>query len=104
MTWSISAARARKLDHIAGDPRVSWLFHTSQYGEVATFHGKAQVLESPTIAQQVWDRLAECARAYSMNALSDDAAVDFVLIETEVQQVELLWPERDIVTPRTVKL
>ena len=102
--YTLTGRRTRKLKHIKTHAEVCWVFATAQYGEIATLYGTAQVLSGPVVAQQVWDRLADCARAYAMNVLSDQRNVEFVTIETVIHTVEYLCPAKGIVVPEPVSL
>jgi len=102
--YTLTGQHTRKLQYLEKNPCVSWLFADSQYQSVVMLKGKAQVLTSPLIAQKAWERLADAARTYSVNALSDENNTDFAVIVTEVTYVDLLWPEQGIVTPQAIDL
>ena len=102
--YTLTGRHTVKLENIARNPAVSWLFSAEGYERVVTLKGTAEVLDAPVIAQKAWDRLAQAARAYSMNALSDEDNLDFVVIETRVTHADLLYPEKGLVKPETVEL
>ena len=102
--YTLSGKQTRKLEHLAHQPEICWLFNSAHYAEVVTLHGQARVLDSPVVAQPVWDRLAECAQAYSMNALSNEDNLEFVVVETTVETIEFICPRMGIVQPQTVTL
>lgn len=97
--YTLTGKTTRKVEQIRRNPAVTWVFSTPGYGEVVTLLGAARVLESPLMAQSVWDRLVDAARAYSLNGLADDENLEFVTIETQVQRVELLAPRLKVVSP-----
>lgn len=102
--YTLSGKTTRKLQHIQANNRVTWLFHSPHYNDVVTLHGRAEALESPVVAQPVWDRLSECARAYAMNALSNESNLEFVVIETRIELLEFICPRMKIYQPRVVKV
>lgn len=94
----------RKVQQIKANPNVCWVFSTEDYADVVTLHGDAEVLTAPLVRQNVFDRLMDCARKWSMNALSADENLEFVTIKTTVRRVEVLSPRRKIFTPRALRL
>ena len=102
--YTLTGKHTVKLENIRRNPAVSWVFSANDYERVVTIKGGAEILESPVIAQKAWDRLAEAARAYSMNALSDEANLDFVVIHTHVKHLDLLYPKEGIVRPEPIEI
>jgi general stress protein 26 len=77
---------------------VCWVFSSEGYGDVVTLRGTATIVEEPILLQKIWDRLSEWTRPYVMSVTGDDDA-EFVAIETEVHEVELISPRRQIYQP-----
>ncbi len=102
--YTLTGRKTRKIKQLERNPAVSWLFSREGYEEIVTLHGKARVLSAPVVSQQVWDRLADSARRYVMNVLSNPENVEFVTIETEVESVEYLCPSRGLVAPRVIPM
>jgi len=102
--YTLTGRHTAKLDNLARNPAVSWLFSAEGYERVVTLKGTAEVLDEPVVAQKAWDRLAQAARAYSMNALSDEDNLDFVVIETHVTYADLLYPDKGLVKPEAIEL
>jgi len=102
--YTLTGKHTVKLQNLARNPAVAWLFSAEGYERVVTLKGTAEILDAPVVAQKAWDRLAQAARAYSMNALSDEDNLDFVVIETRVTEVDLLYPEKGLVKPEPVDL
>lgn len=102
--YTLTSVGTRKLDQLADNSAVTWVFHSPNYGKIITLYGQAREMASPVVAQPVWDRLADCAKAYSMNALSNRENVDFAIIETVVERVEFIAPREKIVVPIEVQV
>ncbi len=100
---SVSARGARKLDQLAADEHVCWLFSDERHEEVATFYGVAQTFEHDTEASPLWQRLREASHPYAMDVLSDPENLWFVAMETTVQRIEYLAPAKDLTHPVSVK-
>lgn len=102
--YTLTGKHTRKLENLRKNPAVAWVFSVNDYERVVTLKGTAEILEAPVMAQKAWDRLAEAARAYSMNALSDEANLEFVVIHTHVTYLDLLYPSRGLVRPEPIEL
>lgn len=102
--YTLTGRSTRKIDHIENNPHVTWLFSSPHYSEVISLMGTAKLLDSPVVQQSVWDRLAECAQAYGMNALSNTENLEFIVIETTVTSMEYLNPGEGVNHPRTIDL
>jgi general stress protein 26 len=102
--YTLTPSGTRKLAHLAHNDNVCWVFSSPEFSDVVTLIGKARVLRSPMVAQQVWDRLMECVRLYCMSALSDDTNLELVTIEVQVRRIELLSPRLHLYQTVTVEL
>jgi general stress protein 26 len=100
--YTLTGKTTRKVANIEANPRVCWVFFSPEYADVVTLYGRATVLESPTVTQEVWDHLANAARAYSMNVASDEHNVEFVVIETKVDTIEYLCPGLGMTAPKRI--
>lgn len=102
--YTLTGKRTRKLKHIERNPVVCWQFTAPNYEEVIKLTGRATILSAPVVSQQVWDRLAEAARTYVMNVLSNQDNLEFVTIETQIDSVEYISATKGLVSPRIVKM
>lgn len=96
---SLSARGARKLDQIDTNPRVCWLFSDGHDDEVVTIIGTMRRLESPNMAEPVWQRLGEATRKYAMNLLSEPENLWFEGLETKITQIEYMSPASGLTHP-----
>ena len=96
---SLSARGARKLDHLATNPNVCWLFADSHDDEVVTILGKMQRLETPNMAEPAWQRLNTAAEKYAMNLLSEPENLWFEGLETTITQIEYMAPGKGLTHP-----
>ncbi|MFN3167718.1 MAG: pyridoxamine 5'-phosphate oxidase family protein [Phycisphaeraceae bacterium] len=96
---SLSARGARKLDQIDTNPNVCWLFSDEHDDEVVTILGTMQRLESPNMAEPVWQKLGDAAKQYAMNLLSEPENLWFEGLETRITQVEYMNPAKGLTHP-----
>lgn len=96
---SLSARGARKLDHLATNPNVCWLFADNQDNEVVTLLGTMRRLESPNMAEPVWQRLNQAAEKYAMNLLSEPENLWFEGLQTTITQIEYMAPGKGLTHP-----
>lgn len=96
---SLSARGARKLDHLADNNQVCWLFSDGHDDEVVTLLGTMQRLESPNMAEPVWQRLNDAASKYSMNLLSEPENLWFEGLVTTITQIEYMAPNKGLTHP-----
>lgn len=102
--YTLCGKGTRKTQHLAKNPAVCWAFSSEDAMDVVTLFGEAKVMESPAVAQAVWDRLMECARIYVANPLTENNNIEFVTIETTVTRLEYLSPRLKIYQPISVDL
>jgi general stress protein 26 len=102
--YTLTPSGTRKLEQLKHNDNVTWVFSAPEFSDVVTLTGKARVLASPMVAQQVWDRLMECVRLYCMSALNDDSNLELVTIEVQVRQIELVSPRLHLYQPAAVSL
>lgn len=96
---SLSARGARKLDHIDTNANVCWLFADPHDDEVVTVIGTMTRLETPNMAEPVWQKLGEAAKQYAMNLLSEPENLWFEGLETTITQVEYMNPAAGLTHP-----
>lgn len=101
---SLSARGARKLDHLATNANVCWLFADSHDDEVLTLTGTMQKLESPNMAEPAWERLGKAAEKYAMNLLDEAENLWFEGLETTITQIEYMNPAKGLTHPVVYKL
>lgn len=96
---SLSARGARKLDHLAENASVCWLFSDEKDDEVVTLLGKMVRLESPNMAEPAWQRVGKAAEKYAMNLLSEPENLWFEGLETTITQLEYMAPSKGLTHP-----
>ncbi|MFI4861379.1 MAG: pyridoxamine 5'-phosphate oxidase family protein [Phycisphaerales bacterium JB063] len=96
---SVAARGSRKLDHLAGNAKVCWLFADRHDNEVVTLTGTMRILEDQTLAEPAWQQLERAARQYSMNLLSEPENLWFVGLETRVETLEYMHPSAGLTHP-----
>jgi general stress protein 26 len=102
--FSLSAKDTRKVQHLENNPAVCWLFGVPPYETTVTLHGVAKRSETPLVPQSIWDRLADWARPYAANVLTDDRHHAFSVIVSNIHTLELLSPKLGIKSPHIIKL
>ncbi|XAL99328.1 pyridoxamine 5'-phosphate oxidase family protein [Phycisphaeraceae bacterium D3-23] len=96
---SVTARGSRKLDQLADNPRVCWLFSDAHDDEVVTLTGTVSIIEDQSRVEPVWRRLEPAARLYAMNLLSEPENLWFVGLETTVETVEYMHPAAGLTHP-----
>ncbi|GAB4189055.1 MAG: hypothetical protein Kow00105_03560 [Phycisphaeraceae bacterium] len=102
--YSLSAKDTRKILHIEKNPAVCWSFGVPPYDTTVLLRGKARLSETPTVPQSTWDKLADWARPYAANVLTDESHYSFAVIVSNIHTLELLSPKQGINAPLVVTL
>ena len=102
--YSLSAKDTRKVEHIEKNSAVSWVFSAPPYDMTVMLRGRAKRSETPNVPQPTWDQLADWARPYAANVLTDDSHHSFAVIVSSIHTLEFLCPEKGIKAPYTIKL
>lgn len=102
--YSLSAKDTRKITHLQKHPAVCWCFGVPPYDTTVMLRGKARRAETPNVPQPTWDRLADWARPYAANVLTDDSHYSFAVIISNIHTLELLSPGLGIKSPYVIKL
>jgi len=102
--FSLSAKDTRKVQHLEKNPAVCWLFGVPPYETSILLRGVGKRLEMPIVPQPTWDRLADWAKPYAANVLTDDSHYAFSVIVSNIHTLELICPKLGIKSPYVVKL
>jgi len=102
--FSLSAKDTRKIQHLKKNSAICWLFGIPPYDTSVLLRGVAKRWETPSVPQPTWDRLADWAKPYAANVLTDDSHYAFSVIVSNIHTLELLCPSRGIKSPYTIKL
>lgn len=102
--FSLSAKDTRKIQHLEKNPAICWLFGTPPYDSSVMLRGVGKRLETPVVPQPTWDRLADWAKPYAANVLTDDSHHAFSVIVSNIHTLEIISPNRGIKSPYVVKL
>lgn len=102
--FSLSAKDTRKVQHIEKNPAICWMFGAPPYETTILLRGVAKRLETPVVPQPTWDRLADWAKPYAANVLTDDSHYAFSVIVSNIHTLELICPNKGIKAPHVVKL
>ena len=87
--YSVSAPGARKTEHIRENDRVSWLIQSKSLDEIVEVHGRATIIDNPTLKSDVLEAIGpHLTTFWKINA--DEA--DLVVIETAVERVDYFKP------------
>lgn len=102
--FSLTAKGTRKVEHLAQNHAVCWVFATANYEQVVTIQGSAEVQSTTDLPLSAWDALIELTQPYAMNVLSDPRRYSFVSMVTSVQSIEFLDPKMGLASPHIIKL
>ncbi len=102
--YSLSAKDTRKIEQIEKNPAVSWVFSAPPYDSTVMLRGRSRRAETPNVPQPTWDQLADWARPYAANVLTDDSHHSFAVIVSNIHTLEFLCPKMGIKSPYTIRL
>ena len=101
---TLSAEGTRKIEELAHNPRVCWVFTWSDYADIVTLQGSATVHHGALAAAAAWDRLTRAARAYAVGSLSAEEHLELTTIRTTVERIEIISADYGVVAPREIAL
>jgi len=102
--FSLSAKDTRKIRHLEKNPAICWSFGVPPYDTSVMLRGVAKRLETPAVPQPTWDRLADWAKPYAANVLTDESHHAFSVIVSNIHTLELICPNQGIKSPYVVTL
>lgn len=82
-----------KIKQIDANDRVQWMFHRVNFTEVAWLSGRMRVLDSPSVKQQVFEKVADRALVYFKKFGENP---DFVVLELAVEEVRYQVPTENV--------
>ncbi len=100
--YSLTGRHTRKLQEIARNASVCWVFTSPHQEQVVTITGKAAMLESLYGAGVAWAPLMQATGKYAMTALTNNQDTTFAAVETVVEHIEIICPRLGIYAPRSV--
>ena len=92
--YTITSPSSRKIQHIANNPHVSWMFSNEEMNVVVNIRGKARITEDLCKMQRVWKLLEDKSKAYFLSIATDGPG--FAVIETEIEDIDCIVPKYDI--------
>lgn len=87
--YAVTATDVRKTEHIRENDRVSWLIQSKSLDEIVEVHGKAAIIDNPTLKSDVLEAIGPHLTTF-WKTNTDQA--DLVVIETAVERVDYLKP------------
>ena len=102
--YSLSAKDTRKVRQIEKNRAISWVFSIPPYDTTVMLRGLARRAETPSVPQPAWDQLADWAKPYGANVLTDDSHHSFAVIISNIQTLEIVAPKLGFKAPHTIKL
>ena len=97
--YTLTSAESRKVDELALNPRVTWMFTSEDMRFVVNLVGQARiVLKDAETMKKIWRRIADKSRAYFLGDCVSGPG--FSVLETVVEQIECTFPEEE----RTIDL
>ena len=103
--FALTDSHARKLQEIAANPRVCWVFTSPHHHDVVTLAGKAAVLatrESMYNREVAWVPLMHATRSYAMASLTGSEETTYAAIETTIDRIDLISPRLGIFTSHAI--
>jgi len=87
--YTVTAPGFRKIEHITEHPNVSWLIQSKALDEIVEIHGKATVIDSPTLKSDVLEAIGPHLAAF-WNVNPD--GTDLVVVETAIERIDYFRP------------
>jgi general stress protein 26 len=94
LLYTISSPVSRKIQHIANNPYVSWMFSNEATTVVVNIRGKARIVTDAGEMQRVWKLLEDKSKAYFLSI--ESGGPGFAVIETEIEDIDATLPKYDI--------
>ena len=94
LLYTITSPNSRKIQHIAKNPHVSWMFANEEMNVIVNIRGKARLADDFGKMQRVWKLLADKSKAYFLSIA--DNGPGFAVIETEIEDIDCIVPKYDI--------
>lgn len=101
--YCLSGRETRKIEHLRRNARVGWLFYSPDHGKVVQLLGEARIHSTAQLGDSIWAKLSDYARPYADTSTRDEAHFSFDVIETRVDEIELLGRDYGLVTPQVVR-
>jgi general stress protein 26 len=92
--YTITSPDSRKIQHIARNPNVSWMFSNEEMNIVVNIRGKARISDDVGQMQHAWKLLEDKSKAFFLSITSDNPG--FAVIETEIEDIDCIVPKYDI--------
>ena len=89
--YAVTSPHFAKIEHIAAQPRVSWLIQSKSLDEIVEVTGKAQVIDNPALKVDVLEALGGNLSTF-WHVNSDET--DLVVLETAVETVTYFQPNK----------
>ncbi len=85
--YAVTSPHFTKIEHIAAQPRVSWLMQSKSLDETVEVSGKAQVIDNPALKSDVLEALGSKLAAF-WHINPDET--DLTVIETAIESITYL--------------
>jgi len=82
--YAVTSPHFAKVEHIAAQPRVSWLLQSKSLDETVEVSGKAQVIDNPALKSDVLEALGRKLSAF-WHVNPDET--DLTVIETAIESI-----------------
>ncbi len=87
--YTVTAPSFRKVEHIREHDRVSWLIQSKALDEIVEVHGKATVIDNPTLKSDVLEAIGPHMAAFWKINPNE---TELVVIETMIEQIDYYRP------------
>ena len=94
LLYTITSPESRKIEHIAKNPSVSWMFSNEELNIIVNIRGKARIATDFGKMQHVWKLLEDKSKAYFLSIAADGPG--YAVIETEIEDIDCIVPKYDI--------
>ena len=87
--YAVTATDVRKTEQIREHDRVSWLIQSKSLDEIVEVHGKATIIDNPTLKSDVLEAIGPHLTTFWK--INTDQA-DLVVIETAIERIDYFKP------------
>ena len=89
--YTLTSPHSRKMDHVAINPWVSWMFASEDMKFVVNLTGQARVLlQDVETMKKIWNQISDKSRAYFLGDCVSGPG--FSVLETVVEHIECTFP------------
>ncbi len=92
--YCLTAPKSRKLDQLARNPYVNWMFSNADLTLVLNLSGQAEAVQEVAVTKHIWKAIEDKSHAYFLNNFTERPGV--MAIRTTVDRIECSIPHANL--------